>query len=63
MIDHDVHARRQLARDRVERLAHDHRRARRVREPRIVPAIRRLIAAAAPVVRRRRPAHDPAYHQ
>ena len=60
MIDHDPHARRQLARDRVERLAHDHRRARRIRQRRIAPAIRRLIAAA-PVLRRRREAHDPAY--
>ena len=61
MIEYDAHARRQLARDRVERLADDHRRARRVREPRIAPAIRRVIAAAVPAVRRRREAHDPAY--
>jgi hypothetical protein len=61
MIEYDAHARRQLARDRVERLADDHRRARRVRDPRIVPAIRRLIAATAPARRRRREAHDPAY--
>ena len=32
----------------------------RIRERRIAPAIRRLIAAA-PVLRRRREAHDPAY--
>jgi hypothetical protein len=61
MIEYDAHARRQLARDRVERLADDHRRARRVREPRIAPAIHRLIAAAVPALRRRREAHDPAY--
>lgn len=61
MIEYDAYARRQLARDRVERLADDHRRARRVRDPRIVPAIRRLIAAAVPALRRRRAAHDPAY--
>jgi hypothetical protein len=61
MIEYDPHVRRQVARDRAERIADDHRRARRVREPRIVPAIRRAISAAAPIVRRRREAHDPAY--
>jgi hypothetical protein len=61
MIEYDAHARRQIARDRAERIADDHRRARRVREPRIVPAIRRAISAAQPIVRRRREAHDPAY--
>jgi hypothetical protein len=61
MIEYDAHARRQLARDRAERLADDHRRARSIRESRIAPAIRRLIAAAAAIRRRRRAAHDPAY--
>ena len=61
MIDHDPHARRQLSHERAQRLADDHRRARRIRERRIAPAIRRLIAAAPPVLRRRREAHDPAY--
>ena len=61
MIEYDAHARRQLARDRAERLADDHRRARSIREPRIAPAISRLIAAAAAIRRRRRAAHDPAY--
>ena len=60
MIEYDAHARRQIARDRAERIADDHRRARRHREPRLAPAIRRMIAAA-PHIRRRRAAHDPAY--
>jgi hypothetical protein len=60
MIEHDVHARRQIARDRADRIADDHRRARRHREPRIASAIRRMISAA-PIRRRRRAAHDPAY--
>jgi hypothetical protein len=51
----------QIARDRAERIADDHRRARRHREPRIAPAIRRMIAVAPPIRRRRREAHDPAY--
>jgi hypothetical protein len=61
MIEYDAHARKQIARDRAERIADDHRRARRHREPRIAPAIRRMIAAAPPIRRRRRAAHDPAY--
>lgn len=61
MIEYESHIRRQLAHDRVERLAEDYRRAQRVRDARIPAAIRRRIASVAPVVRRRRAAHDPAY--
>ena len=61
MIEYEPNIRRQLAHDRAERLAQEYRRAQRVRDARIPAAIRRRIAWVAPVVRRRRAAHDPAY--
>jgi hypothetical protein len=61
MIEYDPHIRMQIARDRAERIADDYRRANHARAPGIAPAIRRLIAAAPPIRRRRRAGHDPAY--
>ena len=60
MIEYDATGRRQLARDRTQRLADEYRRARPVHEPRAQAAIRR-IASAVWARRRRRVARDPAY--
>ncbi len=61
MIEYEPNIRQQLAHDRAERLAQEYRRAQRVHAVRIPSAIRRRIASVAPIVRRRRAAHDPAY--
>ena len=62
MIEYDAISRRQLAADRAERLAEEYRRAQRPSASPLPAAIRcRIASAAAPALRRRRAANDPAY--
>ena len=59
MIDHE--ARIGLAREHAANLAEQYRRARRPEDESRREAIRRRIASAVTIARRRRLAHDPAY--